>query len=494
MPREKSKTVTEFGDFQTPLTLATQICQLLRDKSISPQSLLEPTCGRGNFLVAANKVFPHASQIVGYEINSDYTAMANQQLPNALIKTANFFELNWSTILGELPKPLLVLGNPPWVTNSELGTLESNNVPNKTNLQNYRGLDALTGKSNFDISEWMLIRLMEALSGQDAKLAMLCKTSVARKVLFQAWDKRLSLSAAEIHKIDAKQEFDAAVDACLLYCDFSRGRQAQVCRISPQLGSIAEATLGFHEGRLLADAKAYQELKHLEGESPYRWRSGVKHDCQKVMEFQKAGNQFLNGLGLSVEIEDRYLFPMRKSSELANQEGSPIRRWMLIPQTSVGQETRNIEQEAPLTWDYLLSHAKLLDHRKSSIYKNRPRFSVFGVGKYTFSPWKVAISGFYKRLDFSLVGPHQGKPTVLDDTAYFVDCHSQREAELICTLLNSEMARRFYSAFLFWDAKRPITATILKRLDLQKLAQELNRQEELKACRPDIFHRQRNLF
>ena len=34
---------------------------------------------------------------------------------------------------------------------------------------------------------------------------------------------------------------------------------------------------------------------------------------------------------------------------------------------------------------------------------------------YTFEPWRVAISGFYKKLNFRVVGSFEGKPIVLDD-------------------------------------------------------------------------------
>ena len=46
---------------------------------------------------------------------------------------------------------ILILGNPPWVTNSELSSLNSNNLPKKTNFKELNGLDAITGKGNFDI-------------------------------------------------------------------------------------------------------------------------------------------------------------------------------------------------------------------------------------------------------------------------------------------------------------------------------------------------------
>jgi hypothetical protein len=146
---------------------------------------------------------------------------------------------------------------------------------------------------------------------------------------------------------------------------------------------------------------------------------------------------------------------------------------MLVTQRSIGEDTSTIEDTAPRTWDYLLRHAELLDRRASSIYRGRPRFSIFGVGDYTFTPWKVAISGFYKRLAFQLLGPIEGRPVVLDDTCYVLPCASEEQARTVCEMLNSEAAQRFLSAFVFWDSKRPITIALLQRLDLVKLADEL---------------------
>ncbi len=493
MTRTKTKLIAEFGDFQTPPPLAEAVCSLLGKKQVRPLTVIEPTCGRGNFLIAAQKEFPTA-RLIGFDINADYVQIAQQRLSESSVSVGNFFDLDWRKLLDDLSEAFLLIGNPPWVTNSELGTLGSKNLPTKNNFQNYRGLDALTGKSNFDISEWMLLKLIEWLSGREATLAMLCKTAVARKVLLQTWKRNIPIGLAEIHAIDANKHFAAAVDACLLLCRFSPNEHEKLCRVYQSLGSMPKGTLGYHEGRLLADIRAYDGLKHLEGESLYRWRSGVKHDCRNVMEFQKKDGRLINGFGEAVDLEERYLFPMLKSSELANGKTDSPQRWMLVTQRLVGEETKGIEHEAPKTWKYLNSHAELLDGRKSTIYRSRPRFSVFGVGKYTFASWKVAISGFYKRLAFTKVGSFQDKPILLDDTAYFVDCHSEFEADLVCSLLNSDLARRFYSAFIFWDAKRPITVSTLNLLDIRKLAETQDRFEELKACRADLFQGQLSLF
>ena len=50
-------------------------------------------------------------------------------------------------------------------------------------------------------------------------------------------------------------------------------------------------------------------------------------------------------------------------------------------------------------------------------------------------------------------------------------------------LLNSEPARQgIFSAFVFWDAKRPVTIDMLRRLDLSALACELGSEGPLQAA------------
>jgi hypothetical protein len=381
-----------------------------------------------------------------------------------------------------LPEPILILGNPPWVTNAELGTLGSTNLPPKSNSQGLAGLDALTGKSNFDISEWMLVQLLRAMAGRRGWLAMLCKTAVARKVLRHAWKDGIALEWAELRTIDADIWFGAAVDACLLVCGFSTAGTCRSCGVFPGFGGDQpQRIFGVRDGRLIADIDAYGRRKHLAGASAHRWRSGIKHDASKVMELYREGPGYRNGLGEAVELEDDFLFPMLKSSDVAQARVEAPTRWMLVPQRGVGDDPEAIRAAAPKTWQYLWDHREALDRRGSSIYRSRPRFSVFGVGPYTFEPWKVAISGFYKRLGFVALGPVAGKPVVFDDTVYFTACRTEAEARLIASLLNSEAAREFFSAFVFWDAKRPITTELLRRLDLRALARELGLESELAA-------------
>ncbi len=488
--RKTDATTVEYGDFQTPAHLANRVCQLLTNKGIQPHAVIEPTCGQGNLLLAALTHFPTLTKAIGLDINPDYIAFLKSQLDQhpqhnqVEIYLDNFFNVNWENILDQLPEPILIIGNPPWVTNTELATLNSNNLPQKTNFKALPGLSAKTGKSNFDISEWMLIHLLKLSIEKSTVVAMLCKTTVARKVLAYAWENEAPIADASIYRIDAQQAFNVSVDACLLVYETSPGAHEQTCRVYNDLSPNAyETTYGFLGQQLVANLTYYRRWQHLQGETEYQWRSGVKHDAAQVMELKRANDRYLNKLGEYWELEEEFLYPMLKSSDIANQHTDVPDRWMLVTQHHVGEDTHILQHTAPKIWAYLCQHTTVLDKRKSSIYAKRPRFSIFGVGDYTFSPWKVAISGLYKKLQFSVVAPYQGKPVVLDDTCYFIPCQSEAEAHLIGKLLNSNTAREFYESFIFWDAKRPITVEILKKLDIVALAEELDEMENLLTLR-----------
>jgi len=474
----KNKKKIELGDWQTPQDLAKQACRLLNAK-ISPSSIIEPTCGKGSFLSAALEIFTSTKQSFGLDISEEYLAETLNKITSfkkyitVEIKQGDFFSFDWQKQIASMPDPILVIGNPPWVTNSGIGSFGGKNLPKKSNFQNMKGLDALTGKSNFDISEWMIISLLDLLKNRNACLAMLCKTAVARKVLLYGQKNQLPLEWSDIYKINSQQHFDVAVDACFFVVKLGKRNAALQCKVYKNLESNSlEHVAAFEANRLIPDIASFEKWKHLTADKnePFKWRSGIKHDCVKVMELKKESNCYINGFGERVELENDYLFPMLKSSDLANGEIKTINRYMLVPQHFVGEKTSIIKHHSPKTWEYLEKYANLLDRRTSVIYQNNPQFSIFGVGNYTFTDWKIAISGFYKNIRFRLIGPYKSKTVVFDDTCYFLSCMSKELAEIFYELLSSQAAKEFFSAYIWWDSKRPITLEILNLLSLRKLA------------------------
>ncbi len=462
------RTSPEFGDFQTPGGLARRVVGLLGDGA---RAVVEPTCGRGTLLVAALERFAGARGL-GLEIDGGYVAECRAALGaaglEAEVRQADFFAVNWDAELARLPDPLLVVGNPPWVTSAAQGATGGANLPARSAAHVGPGLDAVTGASNFDISEWMMHRLATALAGRRATLAMLCKSSVARRLMRRLWRDGAS-PAAELFAIDAAADFGAAVSACLLVLDFARPGELS-CAHYPALDRAAAlARFGLRGGELVGDLAVYDRWCHLIGDGP-RWRSGVKHDCAAVMELVADGDGWQNGLGDPVDLEPDVLFPLLKSSELA--AGTAPRRRLLLPQRATGDDPAALRERAPRAWRYLERHGDRLDARKSAVYRHRPRFCVFGVGAYSFAPYKVAVSGFYRPPRFRLVGPVGGRPVLLDDTCYFLSFEDEAAAARAVALLESAPARELLAALTFAGAKRPVTARLLSRLSLEALTRE----------------------
>jgi tRNA G10 N-methylase Trm11 len=191
----------QFGDFQTPDELAREVVKILKFKhKISPKFIIEPSCGKGSFIRASLNEFI-GSIVIGLDINQKYieeTKLSISEYPNsahATIDRADFFNTDWDTLIDKLSGNILIIGNPPWVTSSELSILNSHNLPSKSNFQNRRGIEAITGSGNFDISEWMLLQYVEWLSKREGTIAVLCKYAVARKVILQVkkrWENKFS--------------------------------------------------------------------------------------------------------------------------------------------------------------------------------------------------------------------------------------------------------------------------------------------------------------
>lgn len=280
----KTKEKWEFGDFQTPLPLAEAAVGALRRTDINPRSVLEPTCGKGAFLLVAIQAFPHAQRYVGVDVNPKHLAgleprvLASSRPDDIDLIHEDFFELNWDALLAELPQPLLILGNPPWVTSSELARLASANV----RLKDRRGA-----------------------------IAVLCKAAVARKVLLHAWKYKFPVASSSMFMVDAQKHFGASVDACFLVIDLLQGSHSVDCAVYNALDSARPSqTIGYHDAIVLSNVAQYSKWRHLNGsDHVYTWRSGIKHDCSKVMELEPEDNKYRNAMGELVALEDDYVYP-----------------------------------------------------------------------------------------------------------------------------------------------------------------------------------------
>jgi len=475
----------DLGDFQTPIHLTDKICSILEDSDFTPDAVIEPTCGEGNFVISAIKIFPTLKHIYCVDTQSKYEWLFklnilklsfDQNIPAKIeFYRDNIFTHRISNrfrkfLNSKERQNLLIIGNPPWITCSELSVLNSDNLPYKANIKNHRGIEAITGKGNFDIAENIILRVIQQFHDKEGKIVMLCKTSVIRNIVRDIPKLRLKISDMRAMLIDAKKEFDISTDAALFIADLNT-KGEKFCLVSSLYKPDAQIRkYGWLNDKFVSDIELYKQYKHIDGHSPFEWRQGVKHDAEKVMVLKITEDGLLNGLQEYVEIEEYLLYPFIKGSDLIKNlviKGTINK--IIITQTSPQEDTIHIKADYPMLWDYLVSHAQYLDKRKSIIYKKRARFSIFGIGDYSFKPYKVAISGLYKEPKFSLIFPSDSKSVMLDDTCYYLSFDSLNDAFFTWVLLNKDEVKKFLSSVVFLDSKRPYTKEILMRVDLYKL-------------------------
>lgn len=478
----------EYGDFQTNSDLANKVTLHLASKNISPEVVIEPTCGKGNFIIASLRNFENIKNVFGVEIYKPYVwetkfnivdfFLSNPKAnkPQISIVHCNVFDFDFKTIAKEhSTNDILVIGNPPWVTNSKLGSLNSNNLPKKTNFKNHSGLDAMTGKGNFDIAEFITLTMIETFQNMKGNLLLLVKNSVIKNIVFDQNKNRYKISAIEKHCIDSKKEFNVSVEAALFYCKLNSLPTFDCTEFDFYNNQKSQLKFGWLNDKFVSNIDTYIHTKEIDGECPFVWRQGLKHDCSTVMELDKVNGHYVNGLNEEVKLEDDLVYGILKSSDLKNTVINQTRKFTIVTQKKVGQETKYIKTEYPKTYQYLTQHQANFDARKSSIYNNKPLFSIFGIGDYSFKPFKVAISGLYKTFHFTLILPQDNKPVMLDDTCYLIGFDKIEFAVYALILLNSDTTVRFLQSVTFPDAKRTFTKDVLMRIDLLELAKQIDK-------------------
>lgn len=470
----------EYGDFQTNKNLAEQVAKYAFLKQNGFEFILEPTCGKGNFILASIKQSNTLKKIVGVEIYQPYVwetkfkildyYLTNKEINNPEIDIihGNAFEFDYSQLAKSTSDlKTLVIGNPPWVTNSELGSIDSKNLPQKSNFKKHSGFEAITGKGNFDIGEYISLIMLKCFDNHSGTFAFLIKNSVVKNLIQDQKRNCFKISQSEKLNIDSKKEFNVSVNACLFLTQLNKEPNF-TCKELDFYSKEYLTTFGWYKEKFVFSVNDYDKSSIIDGKSIFTWRSGVKHDCSKVMEFESVNGHYVNGLGEEINLEKELVFGLLKSSDLKAEKTNSFRKLTIITQKKIGQETKYIKENFPLTFKYLNSHKDFFDKRKSSIYKDKPSFSIFGIGDYSFAKYKVAISGLYKSTHFTLVSPNDSKTIMLDDTCYFIGFDNIKMAQIAHFLVNSDLVQMFLKSIIFSDSKRSINKDTLMRIDFEK--------------------------
>ena len=476
-----------FGDFQTPMETTQDIIRFLKTKGVSPEVIIEPTFGTGNFIISALKQFPNVKEVIGVEVQKKYVNVLRNSLNDDRVRLihGNIFdkeeEIRYTQFAGEI----LVIGNPPWVTTTRLSKLNSSNTPNKSvDKSEERGLSLITGSSNFDIAESILSFILETYKERRTTIAMLCKATVNLNLLKKAKRYNWKIENWEFHLI-SRNVFGIRADAGLLFIQTNPNAigepekyhcTLQGLNLSPKDKQQYRNVLGRDQGWVrnngkfyfVFDRDLYNKYKEIDSRKSYEWRQGVKHDLSDVVILQllKAGEKFSlfrNKEGEEILIENSATLPFLKGSHIFNENLQPD-LYIITTQRSLREDPDEYLSDKPKALEYINRKRERFKQRKSKVYLGRSDLSMFGIGDYSFAPYKVAIASMYPDPKFVLVPPINGKPVLLDDTCYFIGFSSIQKAKEAVTYLNSKKVRGFLESIVFPLDKRKYKIKVLQRV------------------------------
>jgi hypothetical protein len=398
-----------------------------------------------------------------------------------------------------------LVGNPPWITWSELPERVKRawrEADADLDLLPHRGAASRLGFANDDVSlpfVWVSLRRHLAAGG-DASFVL--KRSVmkgpAGGLLRSGRVGDRPVAVRKIHDFGDLRPFGGDVRAgAALYTlstdgspefpiptttwtasdgrsedrDRDRGRDRTRDRIDPDYGSLDAMTDSLRreetgtvpvepDDPASAWVRTDAERRAL-GDCTHEIRHGVKDDATDVYTIER---------DRLTEIEPGLVYPYLKSRHVVKYGlfGHDLR---LVPMERAGEENEaELRDRYPETYRYLQGHRDRLDDRASAWLDDGPFYSVFGLGAYTWAPYKIVWCRLGFKPHFAVVSTVEDedlgeKPIVPGDHCMFVSTDDEREAHFLCALLNSAPYQRSIRAVAS-EGKASLSKTAVSKLAL----------------------------
>ncbi len=493
------------GEYYTPRYLAESILEALPTSDIDEEIILDPACGSGVFLMACIRQKKRSlelrgiqptgsldmitSSVIGIDINpiavisarfnyiiavKDLILEENRNTINIPVYFADSVQvsgINDKVGSDKFLIPLfgnidVLIGNPPWISwghlTEELRTKWKETHVGKYNLLQYSGKFARLGHSNDDISAPFIWVSMDKYLKKGGIAGFVLKRTLLKGPagkLFRSM--KIAKTGQKIREISVHSIHDWGN-----FEPFGKGIGAETSTVVMQLDrpnkfpvkyTIWEPTSEMDFTPHSSFQDIIQSLKHREtgltplddspdapwieldhnlsalGECSYDIRHGAKDDLKSVFEISRSEIK---------EIEPDFVYPYLKSKDIVRW-GTLSYSYRIIPQKKSGEKNEKFLQNGfPMTYKYLVANRQALEKRKSTWLKTGPFYSVFGVGKYTWSKYKVAWCRLGFRPEFCVISTENDsilgeKSLIPGDHFMFIPFDRKEEAHAICALLNS---------------------------------------------------------
>ncbi|MCB9437757.1 MAG: N-6 DNA methylase [Anaerolineales bacterium] len=481
------------GEYYTPDWLAQHV--LAQVRYTGEGRLLDPACGSGVFLVHALQQAQDFTTVVGYDVSplAVQTARANYVLAlgKRLPDVVEIPVYQRDTILSKATSQRFdwVVGNPPWVNWQDLPEgyrQRTRRLWKRYNLFPHVGFDTILGKGKKDLSMLLTCVVMDRYLAAGGHLGFVITQSAfkttgagegfrrfaAGRVLhvddmtdLRPFGLAQTRPAVLVMRQGASTTYPVPYQRWTGNChpddDYATvlqktSRQAWVAEpvdthdptsawitTPPQTlaalrSIIAPAAYHAHEGVNSGGANGVYWLEVLEqnAEGLVRVRNLVKRTRRRVEEIE-------------AWLEPDWVYPLLRGRDVQRWQATSQSAILLVqdPTTRKGYEPDWLQQNYPLTYAYLQQFEEMLRGRSAFhryFLPTDPFYSMFGVGAYTFAPYKVVWRYIAHEMTAAAICEEQ--VIIPDHRLMMVVVDSADEAHYLTACLNSSISRLIVGA------------------------------------------------
>ncbi|MDC7223266.1 MAG: N-6 DNA methylase [Spirochaetales bacterium] len=406
------------GIFFTGPSVVEEICSSFDFSSV--RSVIDTAAGSCNFLLPLAMKYPEID-FYGIERNEK---IYRSVLP-ALKKLPNLHYFHGDALLDQFPIPPcdLYLGNPPFINYTDLS--ESYREAIRPLWTQYmpvkKSFALLLGESRGDVASLVFYHSLNRYLKKEGRFGVVLPNSLIK-------GNRASESFREFPGITVEKVVDISrADAFVntnRACFYLLGHRGGETKYPLAYERDGETVSLIKKNGLLIE----EDLPLGDG-SDYPIRQGINTlGANGVFFFHE-----------KPDLEEGLLHPLLRSCDVGENRAEPS-RWVLLPYGKKGEliDEVDLKRDYPRAWNYLLSHKKRLEKRKSR-FAQKNWYALFGIGSYTFAPWKVVWRAMgAKSLEAAVITdaiPNQAMHG-------YIACQSREEANYLCARLNSPEIRR----------------------------------------------------
>lgn len=417
----------------------------------------------------------------------------------------------WARIIKNAFAPLFlercdyVVGNPPWINWESLPEeyrVQTKPLWEKYGLFPHGGMDTILGKGKKDIAMLMTYVSLDRYLSANGKCGFVLPQNIFKTIGSGQGFRKFKLpdnthfKPLVVEDLVQLKPFEGAANRTAVAV-FSKGnrvqypipyqvwkvrkpRKARMIRFDTPYNEITSEKITFLQwyakpvssldntsSWITARRSALKAIEKVMGPSPYRAHEGANSGGANAVYWveivgkRPGGNSIVANvvdgakkkvMRTQAAIEDELLYPLLR--------GRDVSRWAAVPSICVlmsqdpsirrGISIDVMESKYPKSHSYFSRFEKFLRMRPSfrRYFRNSdPYWSMFNVGSYTFSKWKVVWREQASTFTAAVIGPQNGVPVVPDHKLMMVAIDSPAEAHYLCSVLNSTPSRAAISSY-----------------------------------------------